>query len=64
MRVLRAGLFPGADLGPGAIDVTSLGVGAGEGALELVEVQPEGKGPQPAAAWRNGARVRAGERFV
>ena len=64
MRVLRAGLFPGADLGPGEIDITSLVVGAGEGALELVEVQPEGKGPQPAAAWRNGARVRAGERFV
>ena len=51
-------------MGPGEIDLTSLVVGAGEGALELVEVQPEGKGPQPAAAWRNGARLEPGERFV
>ncbi len=64
MRVLRARLFPGADLGPGEIDVTSLVVGAGEGALELVEVQPEGKGPQPATSWRNGARLQPRERLV
>ncbi len=31
-------------------------VGTGDGALELVEVQPEGKGRQAASAWRNGAR--------
>lgn len=40
--------------GPGAID--GLRVGTGAGALELVEVQPEGKSRQPAPAWANGAR--------
>ncbi len=29
---------------------TTLRMGAGDGTLELVEVQPEGKGPQPEAA--------------
>jgi methionyl-tRNA formyltransferase len=38
-------------------------VGTGDGGLELLEVQPEGKGPMPAAAWRNGARPRPGERL-
>jgi methionyl-tRNA formyltransferase len=35
----------------------------GEGMVRLVEVQPEGKGRQPAASWRNGARPRPGERL-
>jgi methionyl-tRNA formyltransferase len=66
LKVLRArpvdddGAGP---LPPGEIDPESLRVGAGEGALELVEVQPEGKGPQAAPAWRNGARPRPGERM-
>jgi methionyl-tRNA formyltransferase len=51
-------------LQPGEIDAASLRVGAGSGALELVEVQPEGKGPQAAAAWRNGARPVPGERMA
>jgi len=46
---------------PGSLDGTS--VATGDGALELVEVQPEGKGPQPAAAWRHGARPGPGERL-
>ena len=62
LRVLRARLAPG-DLAPGEVSPGSLVVGAGAGALELVEVQPEGKGPQPAPAWRNGARLLAGERL-
>lgn len=33
-------------------------VGAGDGPVELVEVQPEGKARMPAAAWANGARWR------
>jgi len=49
--------------GPGAIDAVNLRVRAGGGWLELVEVQPEGKGPQPAAAWRNGSRPGVGERM-
>jgi methionyl-tRNA formyltransferase len=40
-----------------------LAVVGGDGALELVEVQPEGKGRQAANAWRNGARPVDGERL-
>ena len=64
LRVLGARPSAGPDLRPGELDAASLLVGTGQGALELVEVQPEGKGPQPASAWRNGARLRPGERFV
>lgn len=46
---------------PGALDETAVATGAG--ALELVEVQPEGKAAQPAAAWRRGARPSPGERL-
>ena len=46
---------------PGILD--GVRVGAGEGELELVTVQPEGKSPLPAAAWRNGARPAPHERF-
>jgi methionyl-tRNA formyltransferase len=38
-------------------------VSTGEGALELVTVQPEGKRPMPAAAFVRGRAVRAGMRF-
>jgi methionyl-tRNA formyltransferase len=64
LRVLRATLAVASDLAPGELDPGTLRVGAGAGALELVEVQPEGKGPQPATAWRNGARLTPGTRFV
>lgn len=50
-----------APLAPG--EVRGLTVGTGDGALDLVEVQPEGKGRQPAAAWRNGAQPAPGERL-
>jgi methionyl-tRNA formyltransferase len=60
LRVLAARLAEAA-LAPGQLD--GLLVGAGAGALELVEVQPEGKSPQPALAWRNGARPEPQERF-
>ena len=43
-------------------EIENLVVSAGDGAgLELVEVQPEGKGAQAAAAWANGARLQPGE---
>jgi methionyl-tRNA formyltransferase len=48
-------------LAPGALD--GLRVGAADGALELVDVQPEGKGPMAAADWLNGARPRSDERL-
>ncbi len=59
--MLRARLSPGSDLGPGELDAAALLVGTGDGALELIEVQPEGKGPLAATSWRNGARLEAGE---
>lgn len=52
---------PGQVLAPGELD--GLVVGTGAGALELVEVQPEGRARQDAAAWRNGARPQPGERL-
>jgi methionyl-tRNA formyltransferase len=62
LKVLRSRLGVDArPLAPGELDGTV--VGTGEGRLELVTVQPEGKGPQPAAAWRNGARPEPGERL-
>ncbi len=48
-------------LAPGQIEGAF--VGTGDGVLELVEVQPEGKGRQPVAAWRNGARPTPADRF-
>ena len=64
LRILRARVSPAPELSPGELDAGTLKVGTGAGALELVEVQPEGKGPQPAASWRNGARLQPGERFA
>ncbi|MDQ6927464.1 MAG: methionyl-tRNA formyltransferase [Actinomycetota bacterium] len=49
-------------LAPGAIDPVALQVGTGHGALELVEVQPEGRPVQPATAWRNGVHLMADDR--
>ena len=63
LRILRTAVSPRAELSPGELDAGLLQVGAGAGALDLIEVQPEGKGPQPAASWRNGARLQAGERL-
>ena len=60
LRVLHANPLEGGPA-PGVID--GVVVGTGNGGLELVEVQPEGKGPQPAAAWRNGAHPAPGEQF-
>jgi methionyl-tRNA formyltransferase len=54
----------GRALAEGEIDPSTLEVGTGGGgALALVEVQPEGKAPQPATAWRNGARLQPGDRL-
>lgn len=46
---------PAGALGEGAA------VGTGDGALQLVTVQPEGKAPMDAAAWARGARLSPGE---
>jgi methionyl-tRNA formyltransferase len=49
---------------PGVLDAVSLVVGTGDGGLELIEVQSEGRPPQPAGAWRNGARLKPGEKLT
>ncbi len=64
LKVLQADLASAAGtVGPGRFDEDGLTVGTGDGALRLVEVQPEGKAPQPADAWRNGARPGATDRL-
>ena len=57
-RIDASAAMPDAALAPGALDGT--GVGTGAGTIQLVEVQPEGKGRVDAAAWRNGARIETG----
>ena len=57
-RVADAGARP-ADAAPGTIDGDL--VVTGDGALQLLEVQPEGKARQAVDAWRNGARPEPGE---
>jgi methionyl-tRNA formyltransferase len=47
------------DLSPGQLAGDE--VGTGDGALELLEVQPEGRPPMEAKAWARGARPRPGE---
>jgi methionyl-tRNA formyltransferase len=57
LKVLAAEPAGGA-LPPGELEGTT--VGTGEGVLQLVTVQPEGKGPMAATAWRNGAHPAPG----
>jgi methionyl-tRNA formyltransferase len=62
LKVVAARPDPAAVAGaPGTIEGDR--VATGDGALVLTTVQPEGKGPQPVAAWRNGARLAPGEAF-
>jgi len=52
---------PVAGGGPGSLDGDT--VATGEGGLQLVTVQPEGRAPMAASDWRRGARPRPGERL-
>ena len=61
LLVLRSAVAP-AGPGPGVLEGVVVGTGDGRG-LALVEVQPEGRGPMPAADWVRGARPRPGERL-
>jgi len=66
LGVHRAAVAPGSSgapemLAPGALD--GVLVGTGDGLLELVEVQPEGRAIMSASSWVNGARPAPGERF-
>ncbi|CAN5693836.1 hypothetical protein BH20ACT2_BH20ACT2_25390 [soil metagenome] len=64
LKIHRSARAPAAEpvaLSPGTLD--GVRVAAGDGCLELVEVQPEGRARQPAEAWRNGARPTATDRL-
>ena len=63
LKVWRTRVAPAGSASLAAGQVDGALVGTGDGALELVEVQPEGKGRQPFAAWRNGARPTSDERL-
>ena len=63
LKLLRARAAGGSAV-PGTVDgPDGLFVGAGDGRVEILEVQPGGRGPMDAADWRRGARVAAGERL-
>jgi methionyl-tRNA formyltransferase len=53
---------PGAPVPPGTLVGTEVVAGDG-GRVRLVTVQPEGKRPMDADAWRNGVRPDPGERL-
>lgn len=52
---------PGKALAPG--EVAGDLVGTGDGTIQLLEVQPEGRARMPAQEWARGARLQAGERL-
>lgn len=58
LRILKArpASLPGLAPGAVAFEHRQVFAGAGQGALELIEVQPQGKRPMPASAWANGLR--------
>lgn len=64
VKVLQAALASGSGEAGSILstDPHSLVVACGNGALQLLEVQPEGKKPMSAAAFRNGARLGPGNR--
>ena len=61
LKVWQANVVERSDLEPG--QVNGVVVGAGTGALELIEVQPEGKGRRSARDWANGARLLPSDRL-
>lgn len=58
-RPVAAGGGADEDAVAGALEGSA--VRTGDGVLELVEVQPAGKRPMAASAWRRGVRAQAGE---
>ena len=61
LKVWSAAVRPEVELSSGAID--GLLVGTGDGALELHEVQPEGRARLDSASWRNGAQPTSDDRL-
>ena len=65
VKVLRAAHVAGAGE-PGellAVEAAGLLVATGRDALQLIEVQPAGKKPMPAAAFARGTRLQTGDRL-
>src|SRR4051794_32748786 len=62
LQILRGRLAGSVAGDAGTVDGLLVACGDG-GAVELLEVKPEGKGAQPAKAWRNGAHLQPGERL-
>jgi methionyl-tRNA formyltransferase len=64
LLILDAAPVPDVGLAPGALAVDGEAlVGTAAGALALRIVQPEGRGPLPAADWARGARLEPGDRL-
>jgi methionyl-tRNA formyltransferase len=66
LRAAVAGHVPPGGLAPGRLATAPDGrllAGTGDGVLELVEVQPEGRRPMPGAAFARGARLGPGDRL-
>jgi methionyl-tRNA formyltransferase len=64
IKILEVALVDGdATLAPGEVE-SDCYVGTGEGDLLLVRVQPEGKGPMPAADWMRGLASLAPTQFL
>lgn len=61
LLVLRSRVVSDGSGEPGVLDGAV--VATGLDGLELVRVQPEGRGPMPAQSWLNGARPAPGERL-
>ncbi len=61
LKVWRAAVRDTGPASPGVLD--GLVVGTGRGGLELIEVQPEGKGRLDARDWANGARPGPDDRL-
>jgi methionyl-tRNA formyltransferase len=64
IKILEVALVDGdATLAPGEVE-SDCYVGTGQGDLLLVRVQPEGKGPMPAADWMRGRATLAPTQFL
>ncbi len=65
LKVLDVDLTEDEDLEPGELRTTksSVTVGTGSKALQLVTVQPQGKKPMAAADWARGVRITAEDRL-
>jgi methionyl-tRNA formyltransferase len=64
IKILEVSLVDGdATLAPGEVE-SDCYVGTGQGDLLLVRVQPEGKGPMPAADWMRGRATLAPTQFL